>query len=76
MKSVKTSALAAVLVLTSASVFAQDPASDANGQAVTESANQDDDTDLGWIGLLGLAGLLGLKRREREPAVRESPRTI
>ena len=30
----------------------------------TADAEQDDDSDWGWIGLLGLAGLAGLRRRD------------
>ncbi|MEG9297306.1 WGxxGxxG family protein [Mangrovibacillus sp. Mu-81] len=32
----------------------------------TQNANDDDDTDWGWLGLIGLAGLLGLRRRDEK----------
>jgi MYXO-CTERM domain-containing protein len=32
----------------------------------TNAANDDNDTDWGWLGLLGLVGLAGLKKRNRE----------
>jgi MYXO-CTERM domain-containing protein len=31
-----------------------------------QTADRDDNSEWGWLGLLGLAGLLGLKRRDRE----------
>jgi MYXO-CTERM domain-containing protein len=76
MKSVRTSAFAAVIVAGSAWAGAQDVPADSNGQPVAQAGNDHDDSDFGWIGLLGLAGLLGLKRRDRDPVVREKPRTI
>jgi hypothetical protein len=37
------------------------------------TADRDDDTDWGWLGLLGLAGLLGLMpKKKREVHVRET----
>jgi MYXO-CTERM domain-containing protein len=40
-----------------------------SGYMQTQTADDDDGTDWGWLGLLGLAGLLGLRRREHTHVV-------
>lgn len=36
------------------------------GPDMNTAPRQDNDRDLGWIGLLGLAGLLGLRRKRHD----------
>jgi hypothetical protein len=49
-------------------------ANDRSGSA-TRTADRDDDTDWGWLGLLGLAGLLGLMPKRRAVDVRDTQTT-
>ena len=36
------------------------------GEMSSETRDDDDGFDMGWLGLLGLAGLLGLKRKDND----------
>ena len=49
------------------------PAETRDDRREVRTADRDDDTDWGWLGLLGLAGLLGLMpKKKREVHVRDN----
>jgi MYXO-CTERM domain-containing protein len=67
--------LAALAVLTTGPVQAQDrPAEERADRAVTTADRIDEDMDWGWIGLLGLLGLGGLAGRRHDRVTHTSPR--
>jgi MYXO-CTERM domain-containing protein len=58
--------LSALLVLSSATVLAQNDRPSSDGRTDNSVRNNDDGREhrnYGWIGLLGLAGLAGLRRK-------------
>jgi MYXO-CTERM domain-containing protein len=46
-------------------VYSQTDPVPTTDQQVNSTADRDDNSEWGWLGLLGLIGLLGLRRRDR-----------
>ena len=64
------------LAFSAGSASAQNSAAnDRSGTTTTRTADRDDDTNWGWLGLLGLAGLLGLMPKKRTVDVRDTQTT-